>query len=203
MPADGRELAQALRATVRDQRVLRAIASVPRDRFVPPELHASAWEDCALPIAAEQAISQPTVVARMCELLELTGAETVLDVGTGSGYHAAVLSRLTAHVYSIERHPELTEGARHALAQAGIRNVTLVGGDGTRGHPAASPYGAINVAARTDHVPSALLEQLAVGGRLVIPLTEEEQHLVRLRRTRDGLIEERFEKVSFVPLVRG
>lgn len=202
MPADGRELAQALRASVRDERVLRAIASVPRNLFVPPALHASAWEDCALPIAAEQTISQPTVVGRMCELLELTGAETVLDVGTGSGYHAAVLSRLVTHACSIERHPELTEGARRALARAGIRNVTLVSGDGTRGHPAAAPYGAINVAARAAQVPPALLEQLAVGGRLVIPLIEEEQHLVRLRRTRGGVVEERFEKVSFVPLVR-
>jgi protein-L-isoaspartate(D-aspartate) O-methyltransferase len=202
MPADGRELARALRASVRDERVLRAIASVPRDLFVPPELHASAWEDCALPIAADQTISQPTVVARMCELLQLTGAETVLDVGTGSGYHAAVLSRLVTHVYSIERHPELTEGARRALARAAIRNVTLVSGDGTRGHPEAAPYGAINVAARAAQVPPELLEQLAVGGRLVIPLTEEEQHLVRLRRTRGGVVEERFEKVSFVPLVR-
>lgn len=202
MPADGRELARALRASVRDERVLRAIASVPRDLFVPPELHASAWEDCALPIAADQTISQPTVVARMCELLELTGAETVLDVGTGSGYHAAVLSRLVTHVYSIERHPELTDGARRALARAGIRNVTLVSGDGTRGHPEAAPYGAINVAARAAQVPPALLEQLAVGGRLVIPLTEEEQHLVRLRRTHGGVVEERFERVSFVPLVR-
>jgi protein-L-isoaspartate(D-aspartate) O-methyltransferase len=202
MPADGRELAQALRASVRDERVLRAIRSVPRNLFVPPELHASAWEDCALPIAAEQTISQPTVVARMCELLELTGAETALDVGTGSGYHAAVLSRLVTHVYSIERHPELTEGARRALARAGIRNVTLVSGDGTRGHPEAAPYGAINVAARAAQVPPALLEQLAVGGRLVIPLTAEEQHLVRLRRTHGGVVEERFEKVSFVPLVR-
>ncbi|HET9123801.1 MAG TPA: protein-L-isoaspartate(D-aspartate) O-methyltransferase [Solirubrobacteraceae bacterium] len=202
MPADGRELARALRASVRDERVLRAIASVPRDLFVPPELHASAWADCALPIAADQTISQPTVVARMCELLTLTGAETVLDVGTGSGYHAAVLSRLVTHVYSIERHPELTEDARRALARAGIRNVTLVSGDGTRGHPEAAPYGAINVAARAAQVPPALLEQLAVGGRLVIPLTEGEQHLVRLRRTHGGVVEERFERVSFVPLVR-
>src|SRR5579875_1486346 len=201
MTHDVEDLTRALRETVGDERVLRAIAAVPRDRFVPPRLRGSAWEDRALPIAAGQTISQPTVVARMCQLLELTGTETVLDVGTGSGYHAAVLSRLAAHVYSIERHPELTEGARDALRRAGIRNVTLLTGDGTRGHPDASPYDAINVAARTDRVPPELLDQLARGGRLVIPLATPEQHLIRVRRGDHGIEEERFEQVSFVPLV--
>lgn len=196
------ELVHALRQTITDERVLRALASVPRDLFVPAEQHSSAWANIALPIAAGQTISQPTVVARMCELLELTGDETVLDVGTGSGYHAAVLSRLVAHVYSIERHAELTEGARRALKRAGITNVTLLGGDGTRGHPAAAPYAAINVAARTARTPPALVEQLAPGGRLVIPLEdEEEQHLVRLRRHSDTIEEEQLERVSFVPLI--
>ncbi len=201
MACDGDELAHSLRSTIGDDRVLRAIASVRRDLFVPPELCASAWDDDALPIAAGQTISQPTVVARMCELLALTGRETVLDVGTGSGYHAAVLSRLAAHVYSIERHPELTEGARRALERAGIANVTLLTGDGTLGHPSAAPYGAINVAARARRPPAALLEQLASGGRMVIPLGVSDQRLMRLRRDGASIESESFEPVRFVPLV--
>ncbi|HLI61209.1 MAG TPA: protein-L-isoaspartate(D-aspartate) O-methyltransferase [Solirubrobacteraceae bacterium] len=201
MARDAHELTQILRATIGDERVLRAIAAVPRDAFVPPELLDCAWDDEALPIAAGQTISQPTVVGRMCELLELTGEEIVLDVGTGSGYHAAVLSRLAAHVYSIERHAELTEGARWALERAGIANVTLLVGDGTRGHPAAAPYDAINVAARSTEPPAALVEQLAPGGRMVIPLGGEGQHLMRLRRRGDAIERERFERVRFVPLV--
>jgi protein-L-isoaspartate(D-aspartate) O-methyltransferase len=195
------ELLKALRSTIADERVLRAIAAVPRDLFVPAEQYESAWDDDALPIAAGQTISQPTVVGRMCELLELTGRETVLDVGTGSGYHAAVLSKLAAHVYSIERHAELTDSARAALERAGIVNLTLLSGDGTLGYPEAAPYDAINVAARTVQPPPALVDQLAVGGRLVIPLVGEGQHLIRLRRTGTGVEREQFEKVSFVPLV--
>ena len=203
MACDGHQLAEALRATIADERVLRAIAEVPRDRFVPTDLRDAAWDDEALPIAAGQTISQPTVVARMCELLALTGRETVLDVGTGSGYHAAVLARLCAHVYSIERHPELTDRARRALARAGTDNVTLMVGDGTRGHPEAAPYGAINVAARTDRVPPALLQQSADHGTLVIPVEAEGQHLIRLRRDGATVTEERLDPVSFVPLVDG
>ncbi len=144
--------------------MLRAIAAVPRDLFVPAEQHESAWDDEALPIAAGQTISQPTVVGRMCELLELTGEETVLDVGTGSGYHAAVLSKLAAHVYSIERHRG-ADGRRAGRARGGgdRERDAAVSGDGTRGYPEAAPYDAINVAARTEQPPPALVDQLAVG----------------------------------------
>jgi protein-L-isoaspartate(D-aspartate) O-methyltransferase len=203
MPQTVSELIRQLRPVLDDERVLRALATVPRERFVPWGLRGHAWENTALPIAAGQSISQPVVVARMCELLALTGGEVVLDVGTGSGYHAAVLSRLCAHVYSVERHPELTRGARRALERAGIDNVTLLSGDGTRGHLAAAPYDAVNVAARAEEVPPALLVQLAPAGRLVMPLAGPPQRLVVLRRSGGAIHREEHERVSFVPLVAG
>jgi protein-L-isoaspartate(D-aspartate) O-methyltransferase len=148
--------------------VLEAVRTVPRDVFVPEELRDDAWENVPLPIGAEQTISQPLVVARMLELLELTGDERVLDVGTGSGYHAALLARLCAHVWSIEVHQELSERAAAALAAVGITNVTLLVGDGALGWPEAAPFDAINVAAAAEgSVPEPLLSQLAPGGRLV------------------------------------
>ncbi|MDQ1741605.1 MAG: protein-L-isoaspartate(D-aspartate) O-methyltransferase, partial [Pseudonocardiales bacterium] len=159
-------LLSELRPHVDDPRVLAAIRDVPRDRFVPERRRAQAWDNVALPIGSGQTISQPLVVARMCELLALDGRERVLDVGTGSGYHAAVLARLVAHVWSIELHPRLSEGAAVSLAAAGATNVTLLVGDGSLGHPAAAPYDAINVAAAmNDDVPPALPEQLVPGGR--------------------------------------
>jgi protein-L-isoaspartate(D-aspartate) O-methyltransferase len=187
---------------VRDRRVLEAIAAVPRDAFVPEHLRRRAWENAALPIGEGQTISQPYVVARMCELLELRGHETVLDVGTGSGYHAAVLARLAAHVVSIERHASLSRRAREALAAAEVRNVTLVTGDGSRGHPDRAPYEAINVAAGSAQgVPPALAEQLADGGRMVLPSDGAQQRLLLVRRDRGGLRCEEHEPVRFVPLV--
>ena len=142
---------------IRDERVLRAIATVPRDLFVPAERRDDAWANTSLPIAEGQTISQPVVVARMCELLALTGGETVLDVGTGSGYHAAVLALLARRVISVERHAALSASAREHLRTAGIGNVELVVGDGTLGHPDAAPYAAINVAAASRRgIPAAL-----------------------------------------------
>src|SRR5919199_6576408 len=160
-----------LRRYVGDERVLAAIAAVPRERYVAPGRRAEAWENVALPIACGQTISQPLVVARMCELLRLRGDETVLDVGTGSGYHAAVLARLAGHVYSIEVVPELSRAAADALAADGVANVTLAVGDGSRGLPDHAPYEAINVAAAIGGaLPPPLAEQLPPGGRLLAPV---------------------------------
>jgi protein-L-isoaspartate(D-aspartate) O-methyltransferase len=204
MPAAPTRLLQTLRRHVADERVLAAIGDVPRDRFVPPELLEDAWENVPLPIGAGQTISQPLVVARMCELLELAGDETVLDVGTGSGYHAALLARLARHVYSIEVHASLSRQAAENLRSAGVENVTLVVGDGSRGLPAHAPYEAINVAAAAGGaIPRALSDQLAPGGRLVAPVEDGEQRLVVARRTPEGVTLTRLERVRFVPLVGG
>jgi protein-L-isoaspartate(D-aspartate) O-methyltransferase len=202
MPVAPERLMRTLRRHVADQRVLAAIANVPRDRFVPPDLQAEAWENIPLPIGSGQTISQPLVVARMCELLELTGSETVLDVGTGSGYHAALLAQLADHIYSIEVHESLSRQAADNLRAAGVRNVTLVVGDGSRGLPEHAPYEAINVAAAAGgEIPPALAEQLAPAGRLVAPIEDGEQRLVVARRTEAGVTTTELERVRFVPLV--
>jgi protein-L-isoaspartate(D-aspartate) O-methyltransferase len=192
-----------LRRHVRDERVLAAVRAVPRDRFVPPALRDDAWNNAPLPIGSGQTISQPLVVARMCELLELRGDETVLDVGTGSGWHAGVLSRLAARVWSIEVHAELAAEAVRALAACGIDNVEVLVGDGAGGLPEQAPFEAINVAAAAGaRVPPALLDQLAPGGRLVAPVGDGDQRLVLARRdTRGRLTETVLERVRFVPLV--
>jgi protein-L-isoaspartate(D-aspartate) O-methyltransferase len=190
-----------LRAHVSDERVLEAMRTVPRERFVPASLAAEAWENIPLPIGAGQTISQPLVVARMCELLKLTGRERILDVGTGSGYHAAVLARLGQHVWSIERHAALSERAAENLAAAGIENVTLIVGDGALGLPDSAPFDAINIAAAATGVPAALEDQLALGGRMVLPLQQGHQRLVVITRTPRGLERTGLERVRFVPLV--
>jgi protein-L-isoaspartate(D-aspartate) O-methyltransferase len=197
-------LLHTLRRHVADERVLAAIAEVPRDRFVPPDLRQEAWDNIPLPIGAGQTISQPLVVARMCELLELRGDEIVLDVGTGSGYHAALLARLARHVYSIEVHESLSRQAAENLRAAGIANVTLVVGDGSLGLPEYGPYDAINVAAAAGgRIPPALADQLAPGGRLVAPVEDGDQRLVVARRTDDEVRLTELERVRFVPLVGG
>jgi protein-L-isoaspartate(D-aspartate) O-methyltransferase len=197
-------LIDELSTHISDRRVLAAIAAVPRDLFVPRGIRGEAWANTSLPIGHGQTISQPSVVARMCELLELQGDEHVLDVGTGSGYHAAVLAWLARDVVSIERHAALSRDAGEALAAAGVENVELVVGDGSQGHAERAPYDAINVAAGSrDGVPPALVEQLADGGRLVLPVDGGQQRLTLVRRRGDRLSEERHDAVRFVPLVTG
>lgn len=185
-----------------DERVLATIAGVPRDRFVPPAVRAEAWRNAPLPIGAGQTISQPLVVARMAEVLSLAPEDRVLDVGTGSGYHAAVLARLAGHVWSVERHPELSRQAAKSLAAAGIENVTLVVGDGSAGLVEEAPFDAINVgAAASEEAATALARQLAVGGRLVIAVGDREQRLMFIRRTEQGYRRAWLEPVRFVPLI--
>ena len=200
-PASAESLIGKLRPYIADDRVLEAVAAVPRHLFVPDALSRFAWENTALPIGAGQTISQPIVVARMCEVLELSGDEQVLDVGTGSGYHAAVLAHLARAVWSIERKAKLAEQARHNLAAAGIENVHVVVGDGSRGLPEQAPFEAINVAAAAHEVPSALQEQLVDGGRLVAPVNAGEQRLLLVHRRGETLERKYLEPVRFVPLV--
>ena len=201
--SEAARLVDELRRYVTDERVLAAIGAVPREAFVPDDLRPHAYDNTALGIGCGQTISQPLVVARMSELLELDPADRVLDVGTGSGYHAAVLAALSAHVWSVERHADLSQGAAEALEAAGVENVTLAVGDGARGLPDEAPFDAINVAAAAaDEVPHALLEQLAPDGRLVAPVGGDEQRLVRIRRTPSGFTRETLEGVRFVPLVQ-
>jgi protein-L-isoaspartate(D-aspartate) O-methyltransferase len=199
----GREaFLRSLQTRVADERVLAAVAEVPRELFVAPALQRFAYLDRPLPIGGGQTISQPTLVARMCELLELGDDEVALDVGSGSGYHAALLSRLCRHVYGIELDEELAEQASRSLEAAGIDNVTIVAGDGSAGLPTQAPFDAINVAATArDDVPPALEDQLAVGGRLIAPVSrDDEEHLVFVRRRPDGLQRTLLDAVRFVPL---
>jgi protein-L-isoaspartate(D-aspartate) O-methyltransferase len=202
--SEASELAKRLRGAVADRRVLAAIAAVPRDLFVPEPERARAYENVALPIGCEQTISQPLVVARMLELLELRPSDRVLDVGTGSGYHAALLAQLVARVWTIERHRELAEQARALIAGLDVDNVEFVVGDGWDGLPEHAPFDAINVAAATGERPPATLEgQLSLGGRLVAPVGSTNQRLVLTRRTDAGLRRILLEPVRFVPLVHG
>jgi protein-L-isoaspartate(D-aspartate) O-methyltransferase len=156
---------------ITDDRLLAVMEEAPRHLFVPERQRKKAYEDGALPIGLGQTISQPYMVARMTELLALTGTETVLEIGTGSGYQAAVLGRLAARVWTVERHPELATQAGRLLFDLGLENVRVVIGDGTLGLPGEAPFDAVIVTAAAPQVPDALREQLAVGGRMVIPLS--------------------------------
>ncbi|MBA2379119.1 MAG: protein-L-isoaspartate(D-aspartate) O-methyltransferase [Blastocatellia bacterium] len=186
-----------------DERVLEAVNRVPRHLFVPDALRSQAYKDNALPIAARQTISQPFIVARMTELLQLKGHERVLEIGGGSGYQAAVLSALTRRVYTIERLPTLAAELKEKVVRLGLRNVSVRCDDGTNGWPIYSPFDAILVAAGGPEIPQPLADQLEIGGRLVVPVghTQTSQMLVRITRTADGFIEEECGACVFVPLI--
>jgi protein-L-isoaspartate(D-aspartate) O-methyltransferase len=185
-----------------DERVLAAMERVPRELFVPEDLRRQAFDDAALPIGAGQTISQPYMVARICEELGLDGDERVLDVGTGSGYQAAVLAELADEVHSIERVPELAEQARRNLAAAGYDRVVVHVGDGSRGLPELAPYDAIAVAAAAPGFPQALYDQLKPGGRLVVPVGRRHgQRLQVIVRSPEGPAVLRSVPCRFVPLV--
>lgn len=187
---------------VDDIAVLRAFGETPRHRFVPEALRHRAYEDVALPIGAGQTISQPTTQARYLQALRLGGRERVLEIGTGSGYQAALLSHLAEVVISIERVPELAAAAQAALTAARVRNVTVVVGDGSHGWAPLAPYDAILVAAATPDAPQPLVDQLAEGGRLVVPVQEgDRQVLTRLVREGGAVSRERLGEVHFVPLI--
>jgi protein-L-isoaspartate(D-aspartate) O-methyltransferase len=193
---------QLRRRGIRDQPVLAAMARVPRELFVPDALREHAYADGALAIGYDQTISQPYVVAAMAELLGLDGDERVLDVGTGSGYAAAVLAELAREVVSIERIPELAERARAGLAAAGHSDVEVRVGDGTLGAPDRAPFHAISVAAAAPGIPPALYEQLVDGGRLVLPRgSRHAQRLVLVVKTPEGPAERASVPCRFVPLV--
>jgi protein-L-isoaspartate(D-aspartate) O-methyltransferase len=187
---------------VRDERVLAAMERVPRELFVPRELRSRAYDDEALPIGARQTISQPYMVARICEALALRGDERVLDVGTGSGYQAAVLADLAAEVHSIERIPELAQRARENLAAAGYDNVQVHIGDGTLGDREHAPFDAIAVAAAAPELPPSLYDQLRPNGRLVIPVgSRRGQDLQLVVRSPEGPAVVSTVPCRFVPLV--
>ncbi len=193
------------RRGISDQAVLRAMDEVPREHFVVPEFIDSSYADRALPIACGQTISQPYVVAYMTERLEVEPQHRVLEVGTGSGYQAAILARIAREVVSIERYRTLADTARERLRMLGYANVTILVGDGFGGAPERAPFDRIMVTAAAEEVPGALVEQLGEGGKMVLPLGPRSgtQHIVKLSKTAGGLVREDLIAVRFVPLLRG
>lgn len=193
---------QLRRRGIEDERVLAAMGAVPREHFVPEQVRKSAYNDSALPIGHEQTISQPWVVAAICQALQLKGDEVVLEIGTGSGYSAAVLAKLAGRVISVERVPELGETARGKLEEVGAGNVEVIVGDGSRGYPAEAPYDAIAVHAATPEAPHSLLSELAQDGRLVVPIaTGSADLLVAFIRENGDLRQETIGPCRFVPLI--
>jgi protein-L-isoaspartate(D-aspartate) O-methyltransferase len=201
---------QLRRRGISDERVLEAMAEVPRERFVPKSERRRAYNDSALPIGRGQTISQPWIVAAICQALALEGHERVLEIGTGSGYSACVLARLTREVVTIERIGELARGAEELLAELGASNVTVIVGDGTRGDPDRAPYDGIAVHATAPNAPPSLIDQLAVGGRLVVPIASDGADMltvfVRAREEVDpesgeGLERHNLGACRFVPLI--
>ena len=193
---------QLRRRGIGDERVLAAMGEVPREAFLPARMRSRAYADSALPIGEEQTISQPWIVAAICQALELAGTELVLEIGTGSGYSTRVLSLLAAEVLSVERHASLARRAGEVLAELGADNVRLLVGDGSRGIPEEAPFEAIAVHATAPAPPPALLDQLADGGRLVVPVAAESVDVLTvLRRRGETITRESLGPCRFVPLV--
>ena len=191
------------RYKIRDERVLDAMMRIRRDFFVPNALKTQAYKDNALPIAANQTISQPFIVARMTELLELSPDAKVLEIGAGSGYQTAILATLAEKIFAIERIPNLAKVAQERLNKLGFKNVTLTCADGTNGWEIYAPFDAILVAAGSPNLPKPLLNQLKIGGKLVIPIGQDQktQKLIRVTRTANGFQTEDFGACAFVPLI--
>jgi protein-L-isoaspartate(D-aspartate) O-methyltransferase len=193
---------QLRRRGIGDERVLAAMGEVPREQFVSARYRGRAYADSALPIGESQTISQPWIVAAICQALELKGAERVLEIGSGSGYSAAVLSRLATEVIGVERHASLAAGARQVLDSLGVGNVELIVGDGSRGVPGRGPFGAIAVHAAAPVPPRALFAQLADGGRLVVPIAADgADMLTAFRRRGEDLLAAEIGPCRFVPLI--
>ncbi len=193
---------QLRRRGIGDERVLAAMGAVPREHFVPQQVRDSAYNDSALPIGHEQTISQPWVVAAICQALSLDGDEKVLEIGTGSGYSAAVLARLARRVISVERVPELGEAGRRRLTELGIDNAEVVIADGSKGHPEEAPYEGIAIHAATPEAPHSLIAELAPEGRLVVPIaTGSADLLVAFIREDGELRQETIGPCRFVPLI--
>ena len=193
---------QLRRRGISDERVLAAMGEVPREEFVAERYRSRAYADSALPIGEGQTISQPWIVAAICQALELSGGERVLEVGTGSGYSAAVLARLAAEVIGVERHESLATSARRALDSIDTANVEVLVGDGTRGLPERAPFEAIAVHATAPAPPLKLLTQLIDGGRLVVPIVADRADLLTVfRRRGDELLSEEIGPCRFVPLI--
>ncbi len=188
---------------IRDEKVLEVMRNIPRHFFVPTALKSQTYGDNAVPIAEGQTLSQPYIVARMTELLELSGKEKVLEIGAGSGYQTTVLSKLAGSIYAIERIPQLATEAQERIKTLGLRNVTFRCSDGTIGWEIYSPFDAILIAAGSPDIPQPLVKQLRIGGKLVMPVgkTQELQTLVRVTKTENGTKIEDFGACSFVPLI--
>jgi protein-L-isoaspartate(D-aspartate) O-methyltransferase len=191
---------QLERRDITDARVLEAMRRIARERFVPDASLTTAYDDGAQPIGLGQTISQPFIVAYMTQALELRGPERVLEIGTGSGYQAAVLAEIVREVYTIEIVPDLAERARSLLTELGYRNIRFRTGDGYQGWPEAAPFDRIMVTAAPDHVPQPLIDQLATGGRMIVPVGRGDQELVLVEKTASGVTRRSTIPVRFVPM---